>query len=52
MALYQLGKKLSPKEVTQIVTFLNALTGEIPSDSVKSPTLPSSTAETPKPDAT
>ncbi len=50
MARHQLGKELSPAEVTSIVTFLKSLTGELPK--IEKPTLPKSTATTPKPDAT
>lgn len=50
MADHQLGKTLSDAEVASIVTFLNALTGEIPADYVKAPALPESGPNTPKPD--
>ncbi|MCL2626858.1 MAG: cytochrome-c peroxidase [Cystobacterineae bacterium] len=40
MAQYQLGKTLSAAETSSIVTFLNALTGEIPEDYIQAPTLP------------
>lgn len=48
MAEYQLGKQLADDEVTSIVTFLKALKGDIPTDYVKAPKLPESTADTPK----
>ncbi len=48
MGEYQLGKDLSEADVASIVTFLKALTGETPK--VEKPTLPASTAKTPKPD--
>ena len=50
MAEYEIGKELTPDEVASIVTFLNALTGEIPADYIAQPELPPSTAKTPKPD--
>ncbi|MCL2012392.1 MAG: c-type cytochrome [Cystobacterineae bacterium] len=49
MAEYQLDKKVTEEEVKYIVSFLNALTGEIPTDFIKMPQLPKSTAKTPKP---
>ncbi len=50
MAKYQLGKDLSDADTKAIVTFLNALTGEVDKEYVKAPELPKSTAKTPKPD--
>lgn len=50
MAEHQLGKTLSEAEVGSIVTFLNALTGELPTDYIQPPELPASTDSTPKPD--
>jgi cytochrome c peroxidase len=50
MADHQLGKQLKDDEVKSIVTFLGALTGEVPADYVKAPELPKSTDKTPKPD--
>lgn len=50
MALHQNGRQLKPLEVQSIVTFLKALTGQIPVEYVKQPVLPKSTAATPKPD--
>ncbi len=48
MAEHQLGKQLSDEEVTSIITFLKALKGDLPVDYIKKPTLPESTADTPK----
>ena len=50
MAEYQLGKTLTDQEVGQVVVFLRALTGQLPTDYIKEPALPKSTAKTPKPD--
>jgi cytochrome c peroxidase len=50
MADHQLGKELSDDDVTSIVTFLNALTGEIPTDYIAMPELPESGPDTPAPD--
>lgn len=50
MAEHQLGKTLSDAQATSIVTWLGALTGQIPTDYVKQPELPPSTATTPKAD--
>ncbi len=50
MGEYQLGKKLSDQEAGQIVVFLRTLTGQLPTDYIKEPPLPKSTAKTPKPD--
>ena len=47
MARIQLGKKLSDKEATSIVTFLKALDGKKPY--LRAPMLPASTDKTPKP---
>jgi cytochrome c peroxidase len=52
MAFHQLGVTLRDDEVSSLVAFLNALTGELPIDSIKQPELPKSTATTPKPDPT
>lgn len=40
MAEHQLGRELSSEEVDSIVTFLKALTGEIPKDYIQKPELP------------
>lgn len=50
MAWHQLGQELAGDQVRSIVAFLNALTGEIPTDYIKEPQLPPSTDQTPKPD--
>ena len=50
MAEHQLGKTLSDADVASIVTFVKSLTGEIPEDYIKEPTLPESGPDTPKPD--
>jgi cytochrome c peroxidase len=49
MGEYQLGRQFTPAEISTIVTFLNALTGEIPSQYIQKPQLPKSTPATPKP---
>jgi cytochrome c peroxidase len=52
MAEYQLGKKLTDEETASIVTFLKALTDDLPAaDLLKQPELPPKSAKTPKPDA-
>ncbi len=51
MASHQLGKDLKDEEVSSVVTFLSALTGDLPPDELTNePTLPVSTAKTPKAD--
>jgi len=50
MANHQLARTLSKAEADSIVTFLKALTGELPTEYIKEPPLPKSTAKTPKPD--
>lgn len=50
MAEYQLGKHLSDEQTQSIVTFLKALTGEIPEAYIRVPALPESGPNTPKPD--
>lgn len=50
MAQYQLGVQLKEDEVKSIVSFLNALTGELPTAYIKAPELPKSGDKTPKPD--
>jgi cytochrome c peroxidase len=52
MAEHQLGRQLGANEVASIVTFLKALTGELPAEYIKAPSLPKSTAKTPRPDKT
>jgi cytochrome c peroxidase len=51
MGEYQVGRTLTDKEVGQIVNFLRALTGQLPTDYIKEPALPASTEATPKADA-
>lgn len=50
MGDYQLGKQLTDEQVTSITAFLKTLDSDIPADVSKAPTLPKSTAKTPKPD--
>ncbi|ADH84851.1 cytochrome-c peroxidase [Desulfurivibrio alkaliphilus] len=50
MARLQLGRQLNDAETKSIVTFLKALTGEIPEHALRLPVLPASTAATPRPD--
>ncbi|MCC6648929.1 MAG: c-type cytochrome [Polyangiaceae bacterium] len=50
MAHHQLGRELSDADVASVVTFLKALTGELPKELITAPELPKSTAKTPKPD--
>jgi cytochrome c peroxidase len=50
MAEHQLGKELSKEDVAAIVTWLGSLTGQVPADYIKEPTLPPSKPGTPKPD--
>ena len=50
MAEHQVDEKLTDAQVKSIVAWLRTLTGEIPADYVKEPSLPKSTAKTPKPD--
>lgn len=52
MGRYQLGLTLSDQEAAAIVTWLGALTGELPAEYIKPPTLPPSTATTPSADPT
>jgi cytochrome c peroxidase len=53
MARHQLGKELSDADVKSIVTFLGALTGDLPpADRTSKPELPPSGPKTPKPDPT
>jgi cytochrome c peroxidase len=50
MAVHQNGKTLTPEQVASIITFLKALTGELPAALVPKPALPPSGPKTPKPD--
>lgn len=49
MARHQLGKQVTDNQVTDVVTFLNALTGDIPTAYIASPQLPESGPDTPRP---
>lgn len=49
MGDYELGRKLTPVEVSSIVTWMKSLTGEVPASFVAKPKLPAATAKTPKP---
>ncbi len=51
MAEHQLGKSITDEQCGSIVTFLKALKGQLPTDYIKEPTLPASTAATPKPNS-
>jgi cytochrome c peroxidase len=50
MASHQLGRDLTDEDTSKIVTFLDALTGELPKDRIVAPKLPESGPDTPKPD--
>lgn len=50
MGELQLGRVLTPAEVTSIVSFLESLTGTPPADLVAAPALPPSGKSTPRPD--
>jgi cytochrome c peroxidase len=52
MGKHQLGIEMSKEEVAAIVTWMGALTGEIPTDYINKPSLPESTSETPRADIT
>src|SRR4029079_14746864 len=52
MGRYQLGLTLSDQEVAAIVTWLGALTGELPAAYIAPPALPASTSTTPSADPT
>lgn len=49
MAEYQLGKILTDDEIADIVAFLKALTGEVPTEYIQVPTFPESGPDTPGP---
>ena len=49
MGVHQRGSRLSDTDVKSIVTWLDALTGEIPHEYIKPPALPKSTPNTPAP---
>ena len=46
MSVHQLGRQLSADQVQSIATFLKSLTGEIPVDYIKEPTLPDDVPDT------
>ena len=50
MGKHQLGLDLTEQETGSIIAWLKALTGELPTDYIRAPDLPASTAATPKPD--
>lgn len=50
MASHQLGVELTDADVEILVAFLGSLTGDLPTDYIKPPTLPPSGPKTPKPD--
>lgn len=50
MGYHQLGLTLTDEQISEIVSFLGALTGEIDTDYVAKPTLPASGPDTPAPD--
>jgi cytochrome c peroxidase len=50
MGKYQLGLDLDEAEVTAIATWLDSLTGKLPTEYIQPPALPPSTSRTPKPD--
>lgn len=52
MAEFQLGRKMAPADVAEIVTWMKSLTGAVPAGLTVKPKLPASTAQTPKPDLT
>ncbi len=52
MAEHQLGQKLSAEKNARIVSFLNALTGELPQNYIKEPQPFPGTKKTPRPDPT
>lgn len=50
MARHQVGRELGDEDVKSIVTWLETLTGKIPTEYIAKPELPPSTDKTPKPD--
>jgi cytochrome c peroxidase len=52
MAFHQLGIELRDDELSSLVAFLNALTGELPRELITAPELPKSRPSTPAPDPT
>ena len=49
MASYQRGAKLTDAQVKSIESWMDSLTGQIPTSYIKPPALPKSTAQTPQP---
>lgn len=49
MAHHQLDKPITPQQVSQIVAFLQSLSGEIPAEYIEPPSLPKSGVDTPAP---
>jgi cytochrome c peroxidase len=49
MGRYQLGRELTPAQVTSIISFLKSTTGPLPTDLIQKPELPASTSKTPPP---
>ena len=49
MAHHQLGKPVTPQQVSDIVSFLQSLSGEIPAQYIEPPSLPRSGVDTPAP---
>ena len=49
MAVHQRGVTLTQKQVKSIAAWMNSLTGPIPTNYIKAPELPKSTAQTPAP---
>jgi len=50
MGAHQLGRDLTDAEIASIVEWLNALTGDLPTEYIQKPTLPENGPETPAPD--
>ena len=50
MGAHQLGKTLTPEQVSQIHAFLTSMTGDLPLDKITPPTLPESGPNTPAAD--
>ena len=50
MGKHKLGKDLTSEQVGSIVTFLKALTGDLPTEYIAKPTLPESGPNTPAAD--
>jgi cytochrome c peroxidase len=52
MARHQIGKELTDTQIASIITWLGALTGDLPMDYIKKPVLPPNGKDTPPPDLT